>query len=296
MKRVAKRVVLVTGCAKGGIGFDYCTAYHAAGCNVYAADVSSVMHKMEELTKLGIRTLEIDVTSAQSVTAGVSTIVREAGRVDMLVNNAGVGATGPLAELPLGEMAHTMNVNVVGALRLVQEVVPIMVANGGGTIVNVASIVAWAPTPWAGAYCASKAAVQALTHSLRVELRPFNIHVMLVCPGSVKSNLGTSNLARLSQHQWSLYAPYTSSILERATASQTSSATPAHLLARRVVEASLSPHPPSHLAFGHMTTLFYLLSFSPWWVRDLFMSLRFGLPSRSTSSRNPDKQVSKKET
>ncbi|MCO5584062.1 hypothetical protein L7F22_037984 [Adiantum nelumboides] len=293
MKRETKRVVLVTGCAKGGIGFDYCcTAYHAVGCNVYAADVSSAMHKMDELTMLGIRTLEMDVTSAQSVKAGVSTIVHETGHVDMLyLINAGVGATGPLAELPLGEVAHTMDVNVVGALRLVQEVVPIMVANGGGTIVNVASIVAWV-----GAYCASKAAVQALTHSLRVELRPFNIHVMLVCPGSMKSNLGTSNLARLSQHQWSLYALYTSFILERATASQTSSATPAHLLARRVVEASLSPHPPSHLAFGHMTTLFYLLSFSPWWLRDLFMSLRFGLPSRSTSSRDPDKHGNKKET
>ncbi|KAI5082832.1 hypothetical protein GOP47_0002575 [Adiantum capillus-veneris] len=254
------------------------------------------MHKMDELTMLGIRTLEMDVTNDQSVRAGVSKIAQEAGHLDVLVNNAGVGATGPLAELPLAEVAHTMNVNVLGALRLVQEVVPIMVDNGGGTIVNVASIVAWAPTPWAGAYCASKAAIQALTHTLRVELRPFNIHTMLVCPGSIQSNLGNSNSVRLSQHRWSLYAPYASSILERATASQTSSATPAHLLAHRVVQASLSSQPPTHLAFGYMTTLFHLLSWSPLWLRDLFMSIRFGLPRTSTSQDPACKPLSKKDT
>lgn len=182
-----------------------------------------------------------------------------------------------MAELPLDTIRKAWEINTLGQLRMVQHVVPHMATQRSGSIVNVGSVVGKVSTPWAGSYCASKAYVHAMSHSLRLELKPFGINVILALPGSVRSNLGKANLERLGDYEWKLYKDFKDVIMERARASQGEKATDGRVFARHVVKKVLAPNPPKEIAFGHMTGLFTLLSSSPLWVRDMFFSKRFGL-------------------
>jgi short-subunit dehydrogenase len=273
-----KKIVLVTGCAIGGIGYEYSKAFAEKNCRVIASDISTRMKDMSDLeSDDNIETLELDVSSHQSATSVVDAIISKHGRIDILINNAGIGNTGPLAELPLDTIRKTWEINTLGQLRMVQQVVPHMAMKKSGTIVNVGSVVGNISTPWAGSYCASKSGVHAMTNSLRLELKPFGINVVLVLPGSVRSNLGKANLEKLSDYDWKLYKDFKEVIAERARASQGEKATDGRVFARHVVNKVLSTKPPKQIVFGHMTGLFALLSWSPLWVRDMFFSSRFGL-------------------
>ncbi|CAK8562544.1 unnamed protein product [Lathyrus sativus] len=273
-----QKIVLVTGCAKGGIGYEYCKAFSEKKCRVIASDISTRMQDMSDLeSDDNIETLELDVSSDQSATSTVNTIISKHGRIDILINNAGIGSTGPLAELPLDTIRKAWEINTLGQLRMVQQVVPHMAMKKSGIIVNVGSVVGNISTPWAGSYCASKSGVHAMTNSLRLELKPFGINVVLVLPGSVRSNLGKANLEKLSDYDWKLYKDFKEVISERARASQGEKATDGRVFARHVVNKILGSKPPKQIVFGHMTGLFALLSWSPLWVRDMFFSSRFGL-------------------
>ncbi|XP_044470430.1 short-chain dehydrogenase PC-15-like [Mangifera indica] len=271
------KVVLVTGSAKGGIGYEYCKAFAEQNCHVVASDIPQRMNDMEELSSERIETIELDVTSDKSVSSAVEKIISQYGHIDILINNAGIGSTGPLAELPLNTIRQAWEINTMGQLRLVQQVVPHMASRRSGSIVNIGSVVGRVATPWAGSYCASKAAVDAMSNTLRLELRPFGINVVLVLPGAIRSNLGSNNVERLRNYDWKLYKDFTDSIAERAKASQGSKATDATVFARHVAKKVLSHKPPKQIVFGHMTGLFAVLQWSPLWVRDLFFSTRFNL-------------------
>lgn len=273
-----RMVALVTGCAKGGIGHEYCKALVEQNCHVFASDVPQRMKDMLELTSSqGVEALELDVTSDQSVASAIETIMSRFGRIDVLINNAGIGSMGPLAELPLDAVRKAWEINTLGQLRLVQKVVPHMAARRSGRIVNVGSVVGTAATPWGGSYCSTKAAVHAMTDALRLELRPFGINVIKVLPGAIRSNFGSTTTEKLGAQEWNLYKPFTAAIEERRAASQGAKSTDATVFARHVVSKVLSPRPPPQIVFGHMTGLFAALSSSPLWVRDLFFSNRFGL-------------------
>ncbi|XP_027178949.1 uncharacterized protein LOC113777917 [Coffea eugenioides] len=276
------KVVLVTGCAKGGIGYEYCKAFAEQNCRVFASDIPTRMHDMLELESVDkIETLELDVSSEDSVSSAVNSVISKCGRIDVLINNAGIGSAGPLAELPLEVVRKAYEVNTLGQLRMVQHVVPHMASQRCGSIVNIGSVVGKVPTPWAGSYCATKAAVHAMSDALRVELWPFNVDVILVLPGAVRSNFGDTNMEKLGNYDWKLYKEFKEAIAERARASQGSKATDAALFARHVAKKVLSPRPPKQVVFGHMTGLFALLSWSPLWARDLFFSTRFKLNKKA---------------
>ncbi|CAL5372690.1 unnamed protein product [Camellia sinensis] len=272
-----RKVVLITGCGKGGIGYEYCKAFAEQNCHVFASDIPHRLNDMTELSSQNIDTLELDVTSDQSVASATQKIISKCGRIDVLINNAGIGSTGPLAELSLDEVKKAYEINTLGGLRLVQQVVPHMASQRSGMIVNVGSVVGNVSTPWAGSYCASKAAVHSMTNTLRLELKPFGINVALVVPGAVKSSLGSHNMEKLANCDWKLYGEYKEAIAERAGASQGGKATDATIFARHVAKKVLSPRPPKQIVFGHMTGLFAVLSWSPLWVRDQFFTNRFGL-------------------
>ncbi|OMP01751.1 Short-chain dehydrogenase/reductase SDR [Corchorus olitorius] len=274
------KVVLVTGCAKGGIGYEYCKAFAEQNCHVIASDIPQRMNDMLDFDSDQIEAIELDVSSDESVATAVNNVISKYGHIDVLLNNAGIGSTGPLAELSLDTIKKAWEINTLGQLRMVQQVVPHMAARRIGSIVNIGSVVGRVPTPWAGSYCSSKAAVHAMTETLRVELRPFNINVVLVVPGSVRSNFGNSSMEKLGNHDWKLYKEFKDAIAERARASQGSKATDATIFARHVVQKVLSPKPPKHIVFGHMTGLFAALSLSPLWVRDMFFRTRFNLNKR----------------
>jgi short-subunit dehydrogenase len=180
--------------------------------------------------------------------------------VDVLVNNAGYGAMGPLVELPLDELRRQFETNVFAVVALVQAAVPGMVARGGGRIVNIGSVSGVMPTPFSAAYCATKAAVHALSDSLRVELAPFGISVITVQPGGIRSQFGATASAGVAgrREAISLYAPVADAIAARANASQ-QGATPTGEFARRMVDAVLADRPRAVVRIGHGSRLMPLL-------------------------------------
>lgn len=275
-------VVLITGCAKGGIGYEYCQAFADLGCRVVATDVPdrvpSLAAAIAADSSTALEALPLDVTSDASVTAAVDAVLARHGRIDVLLNNAGVGCTGPLAELSPAAVSRALDVNFLGQVRTVRAVAPHMAARRSGRVVNVGSVVGTAATPWAAPYCASKAAVHAATDALRLELRPFGVHVVKVVAGAVRSGLGRANAEQLAGHrEWRMYRDFAAAIEERGRASQTRRSTDAGVLARHVARRVMSARPPREIVYGHMTLLFAALAASPAWARDAFFAWRFGL-------------------
>lgn len=143
---------------------------------------------MTELAEAGARVLEMDVTDEASVKKGISTIIEEQGRIDVLVNNAGYGYFGALETVPMEEARRQFDVNVFGLARLCQLVLPYMRLTGRGRIVNVASMAGYFCEPRGGWYHASKYSVVALSNCLRMEVKPFGLEVVLIEPGMIRSS------------------------------------------------------------------------------------------------------------
>ncbi|KAF5737962.1 hypothetical protein HS088_TW13G00855 [Tripterygium wilfordii] len=248
-----KQVVLITGCTQGGIGHALAKEFAANDCLVVATSRSlASMEDLREDSRFFLQ--ELDVLSEESLQRVVSNVLEKYGRIDVLVNNAGVQCVGPLAELPLSALEQTFSTNVYGPMRLVQAVVPHMASRRKGKVVNVGSIIALASSPWAGAYNASKAAMHALTDTLRLELRPLGIHVINVVPGGISSNIGDSAITRYNQMpEWKLYKPFEAAIKERAYFSQGTKCTPSEEFAKKTVAVVLQANPPACQARRHLT-------------------------------------------
>ena len=180
-----RQVILITGCSSG-IG--RATAGEAAsrGHTVFAS--SRDPQSLESLKgDKGIRTLRLDVADPAAIRAAVSEVLAQAGRLDALVNNAGYGQIGAVEDLSTEEWRRQFEVNFFGAIELVRTVLPTMRGAGRGTIVNVSSIAGKLAFPFAGAYCASKHALEAASDALRVEVSPFGIRVVLIEPGPIST-------------------------------------------------------------------------------------------------------------
>jgi len=135
-----------------------------------------------------VRFIQMDVTDDQSVQAGFAHFMAAAGGIDILINNAGYGVFGPLEEFPLAKSKEIFETNYFGALRLIQQVVPVMRAQRHGLIINITSLAARFVIPFQVHYSATKFALSALTEGLRQELRPFGVKVVAVEPGDIKTN------------------------------------------------------------------------------------------------------------
>ncbi|QHW00553.1 oxidoreductase [Spirosoma endbachense] len=195
-----KKTVLVTG-ASAGIG--KATAIYLAqnGYTVYGA--ARRMEKLQELKAYGIKPVELDITKQESAEGCINQILTEAGSIDILVNNAGFGAYGSIEDVSMDDARYQLEVNVVGAMRLTQLVLPNMRENRYGKIVNISSVGGKIVFPLGGWYHATKFALEALSDSLRNEVRGFGIDVIVVEPGATKSewgNIATDSLMNVSGH------------------------------------------------------------------------------------------------
>jgi len=180
-------VVLVTG-ASSGIGESAARHLQEAGFTVYAA--ARRVERMAGLRDAGVHTIALDVTDDRSAQAAIAQILAEQGRIDVLVNNAGYGSYGALEDVPLTEAQAQLDVNVLGLARMAQLVLPHLRAQRSGTIINIASMGGNFTTPLGGWYHASKYAVEALSDAMRMELTPFGIHVVVIEPGSIRTEWG----------------------------------------------------------------------------------------------------------
>lgn len=266
-------VVLITGCSSG-IGYALAEAFQSRGCITYAT--ARKPETLAALARQGINTLALDVTNASSIAAALAQIEAKHGAVDLLVNNAGIPVMGPTAELPLDEFRRQWETNLTGPMAMVQAVVPGMVKKGSGRIVNVGSVSGLLTTPFAGPYCASKAALHSLNDALRMELKLFGIDVLLVQPGAIQSGFGAGAKAQTEQHQWKLYARFAQGIAKRAGASQ-EHATPTAHFAKAFVNAVMAAKPKPVIRLGSGSAALPRLANLPIAIKDRLLMRRFGL-------------------
>ncbi|KAJ1843807.1 hypothetical protein LPJ70_003235, partial [Coemansia sp. RSA 2708] len=245
------RVALVTGCSAGGIGYHLALELAAHGCRVYAS--SRDASKVTGLAERGVEAIELDVTRDDSTEAAVAKILDEAGRIDILVNNAGVICVGPVTDTDLRQAQTAFDTNVLGVARVAKAVAPSMIKQQRGLIVNVGSVSGYAATPWVGFYGATKAAVHTMSDAMRTELAPFNIDVVVLAPGGIRSNLATHRQVELDET--SPFMPAIQAIRDRAVFSQTGGATPTDQFAKVVVPRMLARNPAPYITMPAFVTI-----------------------------------------
>jgi NAD(P)-dependent dehydrogenase (short-subunit alcohol dehydrogenase family) len=181
------KVAVVTG-ASSGIGAATVLELASRGASVVAAARS--VEKLKDLARRGaasgVRVVETDVADRGSVEAMVGLVVAEFGRIDVLVNNAGLGLSGRIAELRPEDLRYVFEVNTIGPLNCVQAALPRM--GSGGRIINVSSVVGKRAIPKVGGYCSTKFALNALSDSLRVEVAGRGVSVTSVYPGTTRTS------------------------------------------------------------------------------------------------------------
>jgi short-subunit dehydrogenase len=176
------KVAIVTG-ASSGIGAATARRLNAMGYTVYAA--ARRLELMAPLAEVGIRPVRVDVTDDAALTSLVEQIIAESGRVDVLVNNAGYGAMGAFEEVSMAEARRQVDVNLFGLARLTQLVLPHMRRQRSGYIINISSIGGKIYVPLGSWYHATKFAIEGLSDTLRLEVAPFGIHVVVIEPGAI---------------------------------------------------------------------------------------------------------------
>jgi short-subunit dehydrogenase len=193
-----KKVILITG-ASSGIGKETAGLLVQKGYTVYAA--ARRLDKMAGLAAAGVHLLEMDVTNEESMAKSVQLILDRENHIDVLVNNAGYGSYGALEDVPLSEARYQFEVNIFGLARLTQLVLPYMRQQRSGKIINISSMGGKFGEPHGAWYHATKYAVEGLSDSLRMELKQFNIHVVIIEPGAIKTEWNTiarENLMKVS--------------------------------------------------------------------------------------------------
>jgi NAD(P)-dependent dehydrogenase (short-subunit alcohol dehydrogenase family) len=184
------KTILITG-ASSGFGRDTAETLHRAGHTVYAsmrAAQGKNREAAEALRTLGLKTVELDVSDDASVDAGVKNVLAEAGTIDVLVNNAGIGSAGVTEAFTAEQAKAVFDTNVIGLFRVTRAVLPSMRQKRDGLIINIGSILGRVTFPFLGIYGASKFAVEALTDSLRYEVSLLGVEVVAVQPSAYPTN------------------------------------------------------------------------------------------------------------
>ena len=193
-----RRVVLITG-ASSGIGRACADYLHRQGFRVYGTSRQAPTPPTDrgDGEQGSFALIKMDVNQEDSVEAAVAEIMAEAGRIDVVVNNSGIGVAGAVEDTSLAEAQAQMDTNFFGALRVCRAVLPIMRTQRAGTIVNVSSIAGRIGIPFQALYSASKFALEGMTEALRMEVKPYGIRVVLIEPGDFKTGF-TANRRKVA--------------------------------------------------------------------------------------------------
>jgi short-subunit dehydrogenase len=248
-------VVLITGISSG-FGKEIAHLLVTRGYKVYGTS------RREIECDSRINLLNIDVTDVLSVQKGVQMVLDAEGRIDVLVNNAGMGITGSLEDASEDEMHLQMNSNFFGMVHLVQAVLPSMRANRRGKIINISSLAGLMGLPYQGYYSASKYAIEGFSDSLRMELHEFGIQVILVNPGDFATHF-TQNRRKVAHHSEDYLTQFqkTLSVIEK---DETNGLKPV-VLAQEIEAIIKASHPSSRyiVASAEQKLAVYLKKFLP---------------------------------
>jgi short-subunit dehydrogenase len=178
------KVILITGAASG-IGRAIGDHLSSKGLKVYGTSRNPDNAGSSSSFPL----LQLDLGERSSIARVFEEINNKEGRLDVLINNAGAGITGPIEETPIDEIKKAFQTNYFGSVEMIKEALPIMRKQGGGLIINITSVAGYMGLPYRGAYSASKAALEITTEALRMEVRQFGIKITNIAPGDFATNI-----------------------------------------------------------------------------------------------------------
>jgi len=240
-------VAVVTG-SSSGIGLETSLALARNGYLTYATMRN--LGKRDPLESLAVKQLlpikmmQLDVTNENSIKNAIQSILSEAGRIDLLVNNAGYGLTGALEDIEIDEIKQLYDTNLFGVIRVTQAILPIMRKQGSGRIINISSGAGRFGYPGGSAYVSSKFALEGLSESMAYELEQFGIKVVLVEPGVVRTNFGENMV--IAQKARDPNSPYSQMMMQRVSSVRSrmmEHASDADLVASVVVDAATAKEP-----------------------------------------------------
>lgn len=245
--------VLITGCSSG-MGRQTALALHRQGYPVYAT--ARRPDDLAELAAEGITALALDVTDEQSMATAVTRVERDHGAVGILVNNAAYGLHLPVELARPEEIRAQFETNVFGLVRLTQLVLPAMRAAGTGRIVNISSMGGRFSPPGGGFYHSTKHALEAISDSLRLEVAPFGIKVVIVQPGPTITDFADTAVGTMhgstTDNPYAAFRSELADMYANKTFTRRNGAVPVETATRAIVRAAVTPRPRARYAIGAM--------------------------------------------
>ena len=247
------KVAIVTG-SSSGIGYETALILARNGFRTFASmrnlEKGKTISDIATKEKLELHIIKLDVTDERSVTDAIKTIKADAGRIDVLVNNAGYGLAGSLEDLSMSEIKAQFETNVFGLIRVTQAVLPTMREQKSGIIVNISSIGGKVAIPLQSPYHSTKFAVEGLSESIAYDLEPFGIKVVIIEPGAIKTNFETGMV--VAQNTQNPKSPYYNKMqkLQSSINSHFKDGTTPAKVAEVILNAITTPNPNLRYTVG----------------------------------------------
>lgn len=265
---MAPKTILITGCGPSGIGHALALEFQLRGHRVIASGLSPTL--LAPFQDLGIEDVIMDVTSQESVAAAASQVSKlTGGKLDILINNAGLIHIMPLSDTSISDARRVLDVNVLGVLAVTQAFLPLLMASanapgrGHSVVANLGSVNQVFCPPFFGVYNASKAAVEALNTTMRRELAPLGVKVVLLKTGSVRTGLFANAVGEAKLPVGSLYEPIREWVDDRKML-ETGRFVEGDVYARKVVDQLLRDNVRTVVWQGGLATLAWALSWFGW--------------------------------
>ena len=236
------KVILITG-GSSGIGKSIGEFLTTKGFKVYGTS-----RKPENYIDSIFPIIALDVKDISSINNAVAEVIKAEGRLDVVINNAGVGITGPIEEIPQEQIQHNFDTNFFGPINVIKAVLPQMRKQNNGLVINITSIAGYMGLPYRGIYSASKGALEILTEAFRMELKDFNIKMTNIAPGDFATNIAAGRYhAPLKKH--SPYKEKYGSVLNAIDEDVDSGSNPIEM-AKKVLQIINTENPKIHYKVG----------------------------------------------
>lgn len=245
------KVVLITG-ASSGIGKAIGEFLHKKGYTVYGTS-----RNPERVSNSLFPLLTLDVRSSDSIYATIETIIAASGKLDIVINNAGVGITGPLEEIPMEEIKNNFETNFFGPIAVMKAVLPQMRLQKAGLIINITSIAGYMGLPYRGVYSASKGALELLTEAVSMEVKSFGIQVANLAPGDFATNIAAGRFHSPIVVNSAYEKPYGDTL--KMMDSHVDSGSNPNQVAERVYQLIQDKNPNIHYKVGSFMQLFSIV-------------------------------------
>lgn len=245
------KVVLITG-GSSGIGKSIGEFLISKGFTIFGTSRTP-----ERYTDSKFDLVRLDVSDIATIQKAVQTIIDKTGRLDVLINNAGAGITGPVEEIPMEEIKRNFETNFFGPINVIKTVLPQMRQQKSGLIINITSIAGYMGLPYRGIYSTSKGALELLTEAMRMELKDFNIQMTNVAPGDFATNIAAGRYHAPVLEQSPYKTPY-GSTLKLMDAHVDSGKDPL-MMAKVIYKIILTENPNVHYKVGEFMQKFSIV-------------------------------------